>query len=353
MRTIAERANCSQMTVSKALRNAPGISKSTREKIRQLARSMGYTPNPLVSALMASRGGRRGGSESGIVIAVVRSTLPPDQIEHPNVDKVLKGIRERASQTGFLTEDFRLGPRSADGRALHKVLRARGIRGIILLPLSADATFEGIPFANYAVGSVGSASIAQKLPSVDSDCFGNMLLAVRRLESLGYRRPGLVMSAGLEEITDLRYHGGFSAAVDSSPKLTQLPIHLLWNPGTRITLGEWFDQNTPDVVISGAETLPFLEAAGIQIPRDTAFAVIDRHSHMKQLAGFTTPFEMIGSAAVDLVTSQLYRNEFGLPQYPKRVVVPGAWIDGLSAPAVSPSFSKSSKKRHQFSKSAI
>ena len=338
MRTIAERANCSQMTVSKALRNAPGISQSTREKIRKLARSMGYTPNPLVSALMASRGGRRGESESGMVIAVVRTTLPPDQIEHPNVDQILQGIRERASETGFLTDDFRLGPLGVDGRALHKVLRARGIKGMILLPLSADATFEGIPFANYAVGSVGSvgsASIAQKLPNVDGDCFGNMLLAVRRLEGLGYRRPGLVMSAGLEEITDLRYHGGFIAAVESSPNLTQLPIHLLWHPGTRMTLDEWFNQNNPDVIISNLETLPFLEAAGIQMPRDTAFAVIDRHSQMNQLAGFATNFEMIGSVAVDLVISQLYRNEFGLPQYPKRVVVPGAWIDGLSAPAVS------------------
>jgi len=284
---------------------------------------------------MASRGGRRGESESGMVIAVVRTTLPPDQIEHPNVNQVLQGIRERASETGFLTDDFRLGPLGVDDRALHKVLRARGIRGMILLPLSADATFEGIPFANYAVGSVGSASIAQKLANVDGDCFGNMLLAVRRLEGLGYRRPGLVMSAGLEEITDLRYHGGFMAAVESSPNLTQLPIHLLWHPGTRLTLGEWFNQNNPDVIISGVETLPFLEAAGIQIPRDTAFAVIDRHSQMNQLAGFSTHFEMIGSVAVDLVTSQLYRNEFGLPQYPKRVVVPGAWIDGLSAPAIS------------------
>ena len=284
---------------------------------------------------MASRGGRRGESESGMVIAVVRTTLPPDQIEHPNVNQVLQGIRERASETGFLTDDFRLGPLGVDGRALHKVLRARGIRGMILLPLSADATFEGIPFANYAVGSVGSASIAQKLANVDGDCFGNMLLAVRRLEGLGYRRPGLVMSAGLEEITDLRYHGGFIAAIESSPNLTQLPIHLLWHPGTRLTLGEWFNQNNPDVIISGVETLPFLEAAGIQIPRDTAFAVIDRHSQMNQLAGFSTHFEMIGSVAVDLVTSQLYRNEFGLPQYPKRVVVPGAWIDGLSAPAIS------------------
>lgn len=284
---------------------------------------------------MASRGGRRGESESGMVIAVVRTTLPPDQIEHPNVNQILQGIRERASETGFLTDDFRLGPLGVDGRALHKVLRARGIRGMILLPLSADATFEGIPFANYAVGSVGSASIAQKLANVDGDCFGNMLLAVRRLEGLGYRRPGLVMSAGLEEITDLRYHGGFIAAIESSPNLTQLPIHLLWHPGTRLTLGEWFNQNNPDVIISGVETLPFLEAAGIQIPRDTAFAVIDRHSQMNQLAGFSTHFEMIGSVAVDLVTSQLYRNEFGLPQYPKRVVVPGAWIDGLSAPAIS------------------
>ena len=55
MSEIAERAGCSQATVSKALRNAPDVSAAKRKAVQDIALEMGYRPNPLVSALMACR----------------------------------------------------------------------------------------------------------------------------------------------------------------------------------------------------------------------------------------------------------------------------------------------------------
>jgi LacI family transcriptional regulator len=52
IREIAAAAGVSAMTVSLALRGSREVSAATRKRIRALAESMGYRPNPMVSALM-------------------------------------------------------------------------------------------------------------------------------------------------------------------------------------------------------------------------------------------------------------------------------------------------------------
>ena len=47
LKDIAERAGVSVMTVSKVLRDAPDISATTKNRIRALARQMGYVPDSL------------------------------------------------------------------------------------------------------------------------------------------------------------------------------------------------------------------------------------------------------------------------------------------------------------------
>lgn len=55
LKDIAQKTGYSVNTVSRALRNKPDISVETREKIRELARSMGYHNNALASSLRLGR----------------------------------------------------------------------------------------------------------------------------------------------------------------------------------------------------------------------------------------------------------------------------------------------------------
>ena len=48
MRKLAASAGVSHVTVSRALRNDPSISRATTRRIQALARRLGYRPNPLV-----------------------------------------------------------------------------------------------------------------------------------------------------------------------------------------------------------------------------------------------------------------------------------------------------------------
>ena len=60
LQDIARRAGVSKMTVSLALRGHPHAAAATRDRLRRLAKEMGYRPNPLVVANMTLlRAGRR------------------------------------------------------------------------------------------------------------------------------------------------------------------------------------------------------------------------------------------------------------------------------------------------------
>src|SRR5439155_26554410 len=52
---IAELANVSIGTVDRALHGRPGINEETRQRILQVARQVGYTPNLAARALSASK----------------------------------------------------------------------------------------------------------------------------------------------------------------------------------------------------------------------------------------------------------------------------------------------------------
>src|SRR5262245_16926091 len=58
VRQIARRLNVSHTTVSRALKDDPRISVAVRKKIRGAAETLGYRPDPMLSALAAYRKGQ-------------------------------------------------------------------------------------------------------------------------------------------------------------------------------------------------------------------------------------------------------------------------------------------------------
>jgi LacI family transcriptional regulator/LacI family repressor for deo operon, udp, cdd, tsx, nupC, and nupG len=79
---IARVAGVSHTTVSRALRGSPLISLNTRERIQQLAREMGYTPNAIAQSLLTK--------QTNTIGLVVTS------IADPFLNDVVKGVEEVA-----------------------------------------------------------------------------------------------------------------------------------------------------------------------------------------------------------------------------------------------------------------
>ena len=114
------------------LRNDPRISFDLRKRVRTLADELGYQPNPLVSALMATR--RRRGSGGAVdVIALVTNYGGRKDWRAKDVCRwEFQGIERRASELGFRIEIFALADYRGEMLKLQATLRARAIRGVLL-----------------------------------------------------------------------------------------------------------------------------------------------------------------------------------------------------------------------------
>src|SRR4029077_7484412 len=105
MAEIAQELGMASSTVSRALRGDPRISAEMRQRVETLAKNTGYRPNPLVSALMASR--RRRGAGEVDVIALVTNYGGRESWRAKDVCRwEYEGIIARATALGFRVEIF-------------------------------------------------------------------------------------------------------------------------------------------------------------------------------------------------------------------------------------------------------
>jgi DNA-binding LacI/PurR family transcriptional regulator len=132
LRHIALLADVSQMTVSRALGNRPRVAKETRSRILKLARSLGYRPDPEIVKLMHYL--RRG------VRPLYQSTICgltnwPAEPKPAYFQALIAGAEAQAVRRGygFSVESFAAIP--ASGPRLQRMLRGRGVQGVMLLPL--------------------------------------------------------------------------------------------------------------------------------------------------------------------------------------------------------------------------
>jgi hypothetical protein len=96
----------------------------------------------------------------------------------------------------------------------------------------------------------------------------------------------------------------------------------------------WVNKYKPDVVIGHDGLLDCLLRSGLSVPGDIAFAHVSQPSYFAglKLSGLNQNWFVAGAAAVDSVVAQLHRNERGVPEHPKTVMVEGHWVEGDSTP---------------------
>jgi LacI family transcriptional regulator len=140
---IAEMANVSIGTVDRALHGRGGVKESTRQRILQIARQIGYTPNLAARALSVARASAR------IGVCVPREI-------HFFYDQLWSGVMEEARRAEQLGIQFVYRPvqvlGEGDAEAFKELMQA-GVDGIILTagnpqalkPLIDDAEEKGVP----------------------------------------------------------------------------------------------------------------------------------------------------------------------------------------------------------------
>lgn len=324
MTAVGRLVGVSRSAVSLALANHPSIPAPTRDRILAAARKLGYRPNPLVSALMAERG-----SKGKLTSTSVLAFLCPEQVrQRPFLVRTYAHIEQRAAELGFRIETFPLrDPRMGPAR-LAGVLRARGIRGVLVGPLDGSDTTLTFDVSDFAVVGLGMSVRTPTIFRVSADHFREMQLAFRHTQALGYRRIGFAIPQPVSARLEDRWLAGFLLAQSQLPKGARVPP---WLPASSEELQEklngWLARHDIDAVINPIELRDFEGA-----PAHVGLVQLAVPSTSGAYAGIVQNEARIGAAALEQLVARLHHWSPGAADASSLLLVQGSWVDGASAP---------------------
>ena len=328
---IAKIAGVSRSTVSRALQNHSAIPVKTRKRLQKLAEKLGYRPNPLVSALMASRS-KPLGPVTAISIATLTSWPPSrDLAPTPATQRLLRGAADRALELGYQLEEFWIDEPGMTWERLNQILVNRGIIAVLLAPIPDDHAEVHLDWDRFSIGTFAPSAQFPRLHRASHFHFNGACTALEEIHHRGYHRPGMILCAeGTRHVRE-QYLGGMAVIEKRGIFDSKIPA-LVLKDGNREELKAWMKRHKPDVIVGDEpKAVKWLEELGHAVPRDVAFAHLDRPPG-QEFAGIDQLKELIGRAVIDLIVAQVYRNERGIPQYAKDTKLAGVWVDGRSVP---------------------
>lgn len=330
LQDIARRARVSKMTVSLALREGANVSAGLREKLRALAREMGYRPNPLIVANMALlRGGRRS-SYIGKLAFAGMGALPELAPPKYQIGREYLGAQRRAESLGYQVEWISLGDPAFTGRRISDILAARGILGVVLALDCVLPPEWHLDWSQFALAATGRTEVGHELHRTMGDYYRAVREACQTCRARGYRRIGLAVSQEHNAAHHSLHRSAFLGCQVRWPRDERVPLFTS-DEWTAASFLKWLRRHEPDVVITGGDQpVKWLAEAGLRTPGDLGLIRPHLSQHLPAIAGFLFREDELGAAAVDLVVEQLNHNERGLPEVVKRVLLPGRWSEGSS-----------------------
>jgi len=331
MSAIAREAGVGKATVSLALRNDSRLRPETRERIQAVAHRMGYRANAVVSNLMAQLRASRNPKYQA-TIGILNASPARDGLEKNNTFRAwISGLRAHCAELGYGTDDFWLHEPGVGAERLKQILRARNIRGVVIaavvehreLPPEFDILWQDL-----ACVVVGIRPERPALHFACNDQFSTALHTAWELDNLGYTRPGLVIEPAIEENIDHRFSAGFFAGRKKLDAKNHIPV-LAFHPGARAGFASWIEKFHPDVIVcTHPEIREWIAELGLKCPQDIGLVHLDLTPELDGWSGMNQNNDVVGAFAMDLVIAQLHRNETGIPDRPKCMMIESQWVSG-------------------------
>lgn len=336
LRDVAKDTGFHVTTISKALRSHPSIPEATRKVIQGAAQRLGYSPNPVMSALTRFRSAPPSDSHRRCFAFITSShAFSCEDLRCSPID-MYAGASGEARRLGFELLTIVAGE-GEDLRWISSFFNQVQVCGYIVagdVPGMSSLDLTRLPVCTAGICTTGGVPCRVE---IGINHQADVLLLIRRLASLGYRRAGLVLGSRLSN-DDARYAAAFlDASVTQSAELI-VPILSLSQTDTRsssgmvLELDAWIRANDVDVVVSpdvGAcnlvkrlaalETKPFF--AGLSLPRDFG----------PTIAGVRADFAGMGAQAVAALAGILNTGGRKDAFSCERILLGGYWTDGANA----------------------
>jgi LacI family transcriptional regulator len=270
IKDIAKSAGISYSAVSRALNGLKGVSEETRQRVKQIAEEMEYTPNAVARGLVQKQTGTL-----GLII--------PD-ITNPFYPELARGVEERASLAGYNTflcnTNYDLAKEES---YLHNLLEKR-VDGIILAPVSSQTNFlEQRKQMPIPCVYLGNAPENTPYSFVITDNIRGGYLATRTLIERGSVSIGFISGSDEESSVGARFTGFEEAMSRYSLEIKEKYIRREnWKlkSGYEIIKQMIDSGDYPEAVIAGNDILAMgilqgIKEKGLRIPEDIAVIGFD------------------------------------------------------------------------------
>lgn len=328
-RDIARRARVSANTVSLALRNSPRISAATRQLVQRVANELGYTPDPRLGEYLRYIRQRRRAKSTPVLGLINAHPQPLARLTSPNIRAIAAAAIREASRQGYRLEEFWLRAPGMNTARLSGILEARGIRGVVVLPLPAGAHTLELNWTAFVCVTTCYSAYRIGLNLVTTNRQHYLELALHQLRALGYRRVGLAIDADTD---DRSHHQTLAHSLwDRSQQPREQRVTPLSAPVIDVrTLRNWLRDEKPDAIVSTRNhVFGLLQQLGWRVPEDIGFASLAASARdIPNLAGVDERPDAVGTSTIDLLVGQLQREEYGLPVSRRLLLVEGGWIPG-------------------------
>jgi len=330
-RTIAREAGVSAVTVSLALHNNPRIPESTRERIHQIAKHQGYRADPNIAKLMHHLRMRRRKNISSNLVAL--QVLEGGSVSY--AARVLAGARERAEMLGYSLETIDLKASDLSAARLEKILRSRGVEGIILLPIPTRDMTDELNWSRFSVVATSHSILRPHFNTVVPNQFDNMMRLCEKIESSYGSRFGFVTA-----IThDLRVNHRFTSAYlwqrTFGGKKMVPPLLIDAEAFDGPSFLQWVREHDLQVVVTEQGLMATIRQ---HLPESAVQQIKWIYTGLTPdgvgLSGIIENQAEVGRAAIDLLAAMIQRGERGIPEFPRCMEIRGTvTLELIQAPA--------------------
>jgi LacI family transcriptional regulator len=228
---------------------------------------------------------------------------------------------------GYKLDHFTVGTTEKEQKALNRVLKARGIQGLVIVGFNQKISGWALEWDTFAAVAYSGSLHEHFIHNVLSHSYQDTHDAIIRLHEMGYVRPGYVT----EQYHVDAWRAGYNAALNTLGFKDKVPVlrmeNRLQTAAGRKQFQKWFCKYKPDVLISSyrEEFINLLRQEGVRIPEDVGYFTLDVCPAADNLSGLKQFREGALQTAVDLLQSMLLRHQFGPPQRPMCIQIPSEW----------------------------
>lgn len=349
---LARRLGISQAAVSMALAGNPRISKSTRQRVLELAKALGHRPDPGLRTLARYRKKVRPASFQATLGWVHTMTSEEAWKNSAVYGQFYTAAEQRADQLGYKLENFWLNPEEFSDHRASRILASRGISGLLLLPHLVPHHSSFLDWDRFSAIRILDYTLQNPpLHCVATDHHASTQMALEEVLSRGYRRPALVTTQAFEERLMQQPTAAFLGLQHA--RNARWPGILYGEKTTAQSFMKWYREERPDVLLMtyAVESFPkvvrLVRASGLSVPEDIGLCMLCLPDHAFQrgetpdldfsgISGVDEHWTELATRSVELLVEMLERFETGIPEMPMRHLMKGVWTEGRTLRPAKP-----------------